>query len=407
MCASRAPSRRKGSPSGGLFDPSDAPGAGPSSIWDNLLSREPRRPDHFRPERIVLAKGSLDSPERAALVERIRRLYPAVPVERRLDTPHNRLAPASPDPLGRHVAGKRTLVFGVHQSAVRLADERGNTCPNYWHFSPYGFCPYDCQYCYLAGTRSVFLSPSVKIFVNLPEIWDEIDHTATQLSEPTAFYLGKLQDALALEPLTGYVRALIPRFACHPFAWMTLLTKAADVDDLVDLDHGGRTILSWSLNPTEIHARFERNVPSPDERLAAMKRCADADYPVRVNLMPVLPVDGWRAMYSAFLERLLSTVRLARLTFGGICIYPDARALMEKKLGRENPISGAIDPHSARRDDRRQRFTPQARAEVYRFLADTARRLAPSLELALCLEEPGVMEAAGLSASRGKCNCVL
>ncbi len=128
---------------------------------------------------------------------------------------------------------------------------------------------------------------------------------------------------------------------------------------------------------------------------------------MRVNLMPVLPVDGWRKLYRDFLEELLSAVPLARLTFGGICIYPDARALMERKLGQGNPISAAIDPHTARRDDRRQRFTPEARAEIYSFLADAARRLSPSLELALCLEEPDVMEVVGLSASRGKCNCVL
>jgi spore photoproduct lyase len=247
----------------------------------------------------------------------------------------------------------------------------------------------------------------VKIFVNLPEIWNGIERTASRLAEPVAFYLGKLQDALALEPLTGYVSALIPRFARHPYAHLTLLTKSADVDDLVGIEHNGRTVLSWSLNPPEIYARFERNVPPPAHRLAAMKRCADAGYPVRVNLMPILPVDGWREMYGAFLEQTLSAVKITRLTFGGVCIYPDARALMEQKLGRDNSISAAIDPHTARRDDRRQRFTPKARAEMYRFLADTARRLSPSLELALCLEEPDVMEAAGLSASRGKCNCVL
>jgi len=60
--------------------------------------------------------------------------------------------------------GKKTLVFGVHKSALRFSGEDGNTCPNYWHFSPYGFCPYDCQYCYLAGTPGVRFSPTVKIF---------------------------------------------------------------------------------------------------------------------------------------------------------------------------------------------------------------------------------------------------
>lgn len=386
---------------GGLFARLEPP------LWDDLLRHKPRRPTHFTPERIVLASGSVDTPQRAAFVERIVNLYPEACVEHRPELTHNKIPPSTTEPLNRHIIGKKTLVLGIHKSSVRQADEKGNTCPNYWHFSPYGFCPYDCQYCYLAGTRGVYISPSVKIFVNLPEIWDEIDRTAMQFAVPTAFYLGKLQDALALEPLTGFVGSLAPRFAKHPFARMTLLTKAADVDNLVGLDHGGNIILSWSMNPPEIHERFERSVPPPDARLAAMQRCADAGYPVRVNLMPVIPVTGWREMYGDFLERLLSSVPVARLTFGGICIYPDARALMERKLGRANPISEALEPDTFRRGDKRQRFSPAARAEVYRFLADKARELSPRTELALCLETPDVMEEAGLASSRGRCNCVL
>jgi DNA repair photolyase len=386
---------------GGLFGTHRHP------LWDSLLTHEPRRLDYFQPERIVLAAGSTDTKERAHFVERILNLYPDANVEKRLKTPHNKIPPVAETPLARHRDGKKTLVFGVHKSAVRLADEENNTCPNYWHFSPYSFCPFDCQYCYLAGTRAITLSPAVKIFVNLPEIWDEIDRTANTLAQPTAFYLGKLQDALALEPLTGYVHSLIPYFASHPFARMTLLTKAADVGSILTAEHRGRTILSWSMSPPEIAARFERNVPHPAARLAAMRRCAEAGYPVRVNFMPVIPVEGWRELYGSFLRRMLAAVPLARLTLGAICIYPDARSLMEEKLGRRNDISDTLDPATFRRDDRRQRFSSAERVEIYRFLADVAREVAPQLELALCLEEPDVMEAAGLSASRGRCNCVL
>lgn len=401
MNARRPASPRRLPNEGRLFAPLER------QLWDDLLKHQPRRPSHFEPDRIILASGCVDTPERATFVNRIVSLYPDAHIERRLDRTHNKIPPAVSGPLGRHVAGKKTLVLGIHKSAVRQADERGNTCPNYWHFSPYGFCPYDCQYCYLAGTRSVYISPAIKIFVNLPEIWAEIDRTARRLAVPTAFYLGKLQDALALEPLTGFVSTLVPRFAKHPYARLTLLTKAAEADDLVGLEHGGRTILSWSLNPPDIHARFERSVPAPDDRIAAMKNCADAGYPVRVNLMPILPVPGWQNLYGAFLDRLLTSVRISRLTFGGICIYPDARTLMECKIGCDNPISDALETSTFRRDDRRQRFPPATRAEMYRFLADRVRMLSPDTELALCLETPDVMETAGLSSSRGKCNCVL
>jgi len=36
------------------------------------------------------------------------------------------------------------------------------------------------------------------------EMLVEIDHIARRLKKPVAFYIGKLQDALALDPLTAY-----------------------------------------------------------------------------------------------------------------------------------------------------------------------------------------------------------
>ncbi len=48
-------------------------------------------------------------------------------------------------------------------------------------------------------TQTNPISNTVKIFLNLPEILNQIDRVASQLAKPTAFYLGKLQDALALD----------------------------------------------------------------------------------------------------------------------------------------------------------------------------------------------------------------
>lgn len=170
----------------------------------------PARARHFEADGIFLAKGSLASAERRKFVEGICALYPEAEIIERLDTPHNRMDLQEKEPLARFQKGKRTLVFGEHQSAVRFAEEQGNTCPNYWHFSPYGFCFYGCQYCYLAGTPGVWHSPTVKIYVNLEEIVREIERVAQKLTQPTAFYLGKLQDGLALDPLTAYSTVLVP-----------------------------------------------------------------------------------------------------------------------------------------------------------------------------------------------------
>lgn len=343
--------------------------------------------------------------ERRAFVERICKLYPEAEIIECYDTPHNRIELLEKDMLALHRAGKSTLVFGELKSAVRFSEEAGNTCPNYWHFSPYGFCPYGCKYCYLAGTQGVKFSPTVKIYVNLPEMLGEIDIIATRIAEPTAFYLGKLQDALALDPLTAYSTIMVPFFAEHPYARLTLLTKSADVDRLLKLEHRGHTILSWSVNPPEVCRIFEENVPDVEERVASMLRAASARYPVRAVMMPVIPVEGWQNIYADFTRYLLQSVPLQRLTLGGICSYKAARALMERKLGLRNSISMNLGKVVS--PDGRSRHPAPLRAEIYTRIIKVARDTCPDLEIALCLEEEDLWKSSGLENNRGRCNCVL
>jgi spore photoproduct lyase len=372
---------------------------------NSYLNYQPKPAAHFDPETIVLTKNSCQTAQQRNFVQAICSLYPKAQVLERFDISHNRFEPGGSDPLELHYRGKKTLVFGVHKSALRFSDEDGNSCPNYWHFSPYGFCPYDCQYCYLAGTPGVKFSPTVKIFVNIDEILDQIAGAASKLSEPTAFYLGKLQDGLALDPLTGYSRTLITFFARQRKARLTLLTKSSNVDNLLDLDHRGSTILSWSLNPPDISDAFESNVPSLDERINAMRKCADVGYPLRAVIMPIIPVEGWQNIYRRFLENLLESVPLGRITLGQICSYSGALQLTERKLGKDNPITKMLEKGKSK--DGRTRFPIKTRIKVYRYLVDTIGKLQPQLQVGLCMEEAEAFKALDMEDSIGCCNCVL
>ncbi len=372
---------------------------------NSYLNYQPKPAPHFHPDRIVLTKGSFQAVQQRDFVQAICNLYPRGQVIERFDISHNRFELGGSDPLELHYKGKKTLLFGVHKSALRFSDEDGNTCPNYWHFSPYGFCPYDCQYCYLAGTPGVKFSPTVKIFVNIGEILDQIAAVAFKLSEPTAFYLGKLQDGLALDPLTGYSRLIVPFFAQQKYARLTLLTKSANVDNLLDLDHQGHTILSWSLNAGEISNAFESNVPSPDERIGAMRRCANAGFPVRAVIMPIIPIEGWQGIYSRFLGKLLESVPLDRITLGQICSYSGALQLTERKLSKDNPISRMLEKDKSK--DGRIRFPIKLRIVVYRYLIDTIKKLQPQLQFGLCMEEADTLRALNMENFIGRCNCVL
>ena len=372
---------------------------------EKLEAYRPRPAAGFCPSRIVLAKGSNTTANRRQLAEKICEAHPEAEVVEDFGTPHNRVNLGQSDPLLLNETGKRTLVLAEHKSSVRYSTEEGNSCPNYWHFSPYGFCPYGCSYCYLAGTQGVRFSPTVKVFLNLPEILAEINRVARQLGEPTAFYLGKLQDALALDPLTGYSRQIIPFFADHPTARLTMLTKSTNVDNLLNLDHQGHAILSWTLNATAIIETFETNTPSLGKRIEAIQAAAEAGYPVRAVVMPIIPISGWEQIYEEFLTDLLSRVPLQRITLGSICSYPQAMRLTERRLGRDNPISTRLD--QGRISDGRARFPRGLREEVYRHLLQTIREYDADLEIGLCLEEPSMFDSLAMGQSMGRCNCVL
>jgi len=372
----------------------------------------PRPVAYFACRRIVLAKGSVATAEREAFVRGICGVYPDAVVEERLDVAHNRIDLGEREPGRLYEAGKQTLLFGELRDAVRFSEESANTCPNYWHFSVYGSCPYRCAYCYLAGTQGVFHSPTVKVFVNLPEILAMVDRVANRLQVETGFYHGKLQDGLALDPLTAYSTVLVPFFARHRFARQVILTKSASVERLLNLEHNGHTILSWSLNPPEIACQFERNVPPVEDRIRAMEQCAAAGYPVRAIIMPLIPVSDWEDLYTAFLRSLLERVPIQRLTLGGICSYQHARGLMERQMTAQNAITRHFQPGKSA--DGRRRYPPALRARFYTIMAGLAHQLRPDLTVSLCMEEEDVWRDVRnariqpeISPQKGICNCVL
>jgi len=91
---------------------------------------------------------------------------------------------------------------------------------------------------------------------------------------------------------------------------------------------------------------------------------------------------------------------------GGICIYKNAKRLMDQQLGSGNEISQSID-RGSNLEDGRARYSSKLRIEMSSVLVKVARGLRPELDLALCLEEAPVWKALGLENSMGHCNCVL
>jgi len=138
-----------------------------------------------------------------------------------------------------------------------------------------------------------------------------------------------------------------------------------------------------------------------------MEKCAQAGYSLRALVMPIVPVENWREIYSEFLDELLDRIPLARITLGGICSYKDANSLMIQKLTSDNAITNHVPTVGIKMPDGRIRYGADLREEMYGFLAARIRARRANLRTALCFEDRKVCESVGLSGNIGKCNCLV
>jgi spore photoproduct lyase len=173
-------------------------------------------------------------------------------------------------------------------------------------------CPAHCQYCYLAG--SLQGPPVTRVHANLDDVLAGIgthvgrgtvtSGTAARGHEGTTFELSCYTDPLALEHLTGSLATAIERVGSGRYgdAAIRFTTKFDAVDDLMGLAHGRRTRMRVSLNGSEVAGRFEGGTAAVPARVDALRRMAEAGYPVGLTVAPIMPVGDWRSAYGSLLD---------------------------------------------------------------------------------------------------------
>lgn len=173
-------------------------------------------------------------------------------------------------------------------------------------------CPAHCAYCYLAG--SLKGPPITRAYANLPEILAELprhlgEGTITSASdaragEGTTYEASCYTDPLALEHLTGSLSAAIAYVGgWNAAAQLRFTTKFAAVEPLLGLDHGGKVRMRASINPAA-YARLEGGTAPVADRLAALRRMADAGYLVGLTIAPIIAAPGWAEAYAGLLDQV-------------------------------------------------------------------------------------------------------
>lgn len=167
-------------------------------------------------------------------------------------------------------------------------------------------CPAHCSYCYLAG--SLKGPPITRVYANLPEIMDVLpdylgqgmvtSRSARRAFEGTTFEASCYTDPLAIEHLTGSLSAMITWFGnWNADVQLRFTTKFDAIEPLIGVEHGGKTRMRASLNPTQF-ARFEGGTSPVRARIAALARVARAGYPIGLTIAPIIATKGWEQAYS-------------------------------------------------------------------------------------------------------------
>ena len=245
-------------------------------------------------------------------------------------------------------------------------------------------CPFDCTYCFL---QSYLTDTTVQVVAEVDALLDEV--RAAIAGEPGRFWrIGtwELGDSLALEPLTGTAAALVRGFADLDSAVLELRTKSDRVEELIDLDHRGRTVVGWTLSPQSVIRTEELGTASAERRLAAMARVVRAGYPVSVHFDPLILHDGWRENYDELIGQLFDAVpadRIAWISIGALRFNPE----MKKLVVANYPKSGITTPEMVLGGDGKVRYVKPLRVELFeRVVREIRERTEGDDLLYLCME---------------------
>lgn len=276
-------------------------------------------------------------------------------------------------------------------------------CAKFYKLTAYNNCNFWCEYCYLYLTFRT--SPVSTHFVNYEKMLNDIKKFDSH-NIPDALRvlnLGELGDPLAVDDLTGLSELLVPFMPAHaPQTKLLFLTKSDCVRNLLKLEHGGQTIVSFSVNTDKVWQYLEHRTPSPVDRLQAARKVQDAGYEVRLRIDPIIRYSTWEDDYRRLTEMIFDYVTPSRITIGE---YRPAEGLSSHIKARFPESSLLKVNGSLIAEAGKLRYPREQRIEMFRMIADVIRRYNNKVLISLCKETPQVWKAVGLESRGLFCNC--
>ena len=252
-------------------------------------------------------------------------------------------------------------------------------------------CPLACSYCVL---QAYLNNPFITLYANLEKMWDELAGGGCLLRQETLrIGTGEYGDSLALEHLTDFIPSMLAFLRKQKNAVLELKTKTIHIEPLLGQDHGGKIIMSWSLNAEEIARSEEHGAAAVAARIKAAGRLAAAGYRIGFHFDPLIAFPGWEQGYKRVIDMIASHVpasAIAWVSLGALRYMPQLKAISRQRFSASRIFTGEFVPGL----DGKMRYFQPIRIELFARLAEWLRAYAPDIFIYLCMESPLVWQQA-------------
>jgi spore photoproduct lyase len=321
--------------------------------------------------------------------QEVLKALPGIPVERVRDkTSLIRQYHSVQDPIG---FGKTHLLL-AHFYGRHLKPCPGTShhiCCGYHVINSMTNCPMDCSYCVLQGYLN---NPFLTLYTNWDGLLEEVDtFLAGDPGSLLRLGTGELSDSLALDSIFPISQVLIPFFSERKNGVLELKTKSAQVDHLLHLNHRGKTVISWSLNPQEMIDEEEIRTASLVERLDAAERCQAAGYPIGFHFDPIIHYGGWEKGYEEAVLSLFNRIdpkKVIWISLGGFRYPSQLKRIVKDRFPNTRIFFGELFPGK----DGKFRYFKEIRIEMYQKMLEWLKELSADLFIYLCMESQEVWE---------------
>ena len=238
----------------------------------------------------------------------------------------------------------------------------GMACCNYFVINFGLNCSFDCSYCYL---QTYLNTPILTIFSNVDDLLDEVK---TKVSKhPNMKWrigTGEYTDSLALDHLTELNKMIVPFFSQFENVSVELKSKSNNIQNLLGLQHNGKTLVSWTINTKLISENVEKLTSTVHERLLAAQCLAEQGYQIAFHIDPIVWYENWEQDYQTLIDELFEIVpkdSIHLISLGTFRHSPGLKQILRKRNQTKLLLQGEMLPSS---DGKSRYFAPQ-RAEMY------------------------------------------